>query len=373
MLNILHLINYMGGGGTENYIYSLAKKLHNNKCKFFIAYSKLGQALELFEDMGIETMQLNMHSPYDIKAANDLKALCKRLSIDVIHTHFLRENYISILSKIMGNKVLLINTNHMLTDNNGMTIFTNKLMTLFDYKIIAVSNAVKEKLIREGVNPSKIKLIYNGIDIDYWRGGKEIGLRKEFGIDNDEFVIVSVARFSEEKGHFFLLETIAALKELLNIRGYKNIKIKFLLIGDGKLLCKCKDLAENLGIAKDVIFAGHRTDIKSILKNSDLFVAHSKSEALGISILEALACGLPVIATNVGGTKEIINANTNCGIIVNYGDVESFAKAIIKLLYDKALCEKYIANGYNILEEKFNLDNTAEETYTLYNSSMIHR
>lgn len=373
MINILHLINYMGGGGTESYIYSLAKKLHNNKCRFFIAYSKPGPALKLFQDMEIQTIQLNMSSPYDIKAARKLKQLCKKLSIDVVHTHFLRENYISIFSKIMGNKAVLINTNHMLTENSRTVVLSNKLMTFFNSHIIAVSNAVKEKLVKEGINPKKIKLIYNGIDTEYWNCEKNLGLKDEFGIDKQEFVVASVARFSEEKGHFFLLETIALLKKLIKTQQYEGFQIKFLLIGDGGLLSQCKDLSKSLGIAEDVIFTGHRSDVKNILPNCDLFVSHSKSEALGISILEALSCGLPVITTDSGGTREIINKDTDCGIMVDYGDKENFAKAIIKLFQDKALCEKYKRNGYNILKEKFNLDKTAEETYTLYSFRIINR
>lgn len=373
MLNILHLIHYLSGGGTESYIYSLAKKLHNNKCKFYIAYSRPGPGLLLFKDMEIDAIQLDMNSPYDFKAIKDLKNLCEKLSIDVIHTHFLRENYISVFSKIIGNKAAIINTSHVLYQNKKSVMFTNRFITMHNNKIIAVSNAVKEHLIKEGISSNKIQVIYNGIDMDYWSMKREFGIRKEFSIDNDDFVIASVARFSDEKGHHFLLETIALLKELIDTKKLKYPKVKFLLVGDGELLCQCKDLAINLGINEDVIFTGHRTDIKSILRNCDLFVCHSKSEALGISILEALACGLPVIATDSGGTNEVINNNTDCGILVNYGDKEGFARAIMKLMMDKALYEKYKENGYNILKEKFNLDKTVEETYTLYSSSMIKR
>lgn len=373
MLNVLHLIHYMGGGGTESYIYSLAKKLHNNKCRFYIAYSIPGPGLLLFKNMEIDTIQFDMNSPYDFKAIKALKELCEKLSIDVIHTHFLRENYISVLSKIIGNKAAVINTSHVLYQNKKSVMFTNRFITRHNSKIIAVSNAVKEHLIKEGIRSKKIQVIYNGIDMDYWSMEREFGIRQEFSIDNDDFVIVSVARFSDEKGHHFLLETIALLKELIDAEKIKYPKIKFLLVGDGELLCQCKGLAINLGINEDVIFTGHRTDIKSILRNCDLFVCHSKSEALGISILEALACGLPVIATDSGGTNEVINNNTDCGILVDYGDKEGLARAIIKLVLDKALYEKYKENGYSTLIEKFNLDKTAEETHALYSSSIILR
>ena len=116
MKKVLHLLNYLGNGGTEVYIYLLAKKLHNKKCKFYIAYSQDGLGRKMFEDMGIELIHLEMKSPFDLYAAKELKRICKELDIDVIHTHFLRENYISIFSKLRGNNPKLIHTRHMLLE-----------------------------------------------------------------------------------------------------------------------------------------------------------------------------------------------------------------------------------------------------------------
>jgi hypothetical protein len=117
MLNVLHLINHLGRGGSEKYICLLAKKLHNRLCRFYAAYSEEGGGRELFEKAGIDLLKLEMRNPIDIRAAAGLKALCARLSIDVVHTHFLRENYIAVLSKILGNKAKIINTRHMLFKN----------------------------------------------------------------------------------------------------------------------------------------------------------------------------------------------------------------------------------------------------------------
>lgn len=370
MLNILHLINYTGGGGTESYIYSLAKKLHNNQCKFFIGYSEEGSSLELFKDLGIETIKIPMNSPYDIKAAKSLAHICKEKSIDVVHTHFLRENYISILSKIFKNKSLLINTRHMLIQNSKPIIYANRLMTLFNHKIIAVSKAVENLLLDEFINPNKIQLIYTGIDLNDWNNHRDSSFKNEFNIDSNEILIVSVARFSEEKGHSFLLESILIFKSLLETNNLQDLNFKFILVGDGELLEKSKILAKKLGVFEDIIFIGYRNDIANILNDCDLFVSHSKSEAFGISILEAMACGLPVISTDSGGTREIINPSSNSGILVNYGDKSQFAKALLELVNDKNLISKYKENGLILLTEKFSLDKTAIETYNLYSHNL---
>jgi glycosyltransferase involved in cell wall biosynthesis len=366
MINVLHLINITGGGGTESYIYSLAKKLHNNKCKFFLAYSKEGPSLNLFKDLGIETIKLPMDNPYDFKAAKQLKKICADKSIDVIHTHFLRENYISIISKVLGNKVKLINTRHMLIKNSKSVAYSNRFMTKFNYKVIAVSKAVEELLIDEGISPNKVQLIYTGINLDNWSSEKNLEFRNEFNIDKDEILIASVARFSEEKGHEFLINSIAAMRQTMKSRGISDLKFKFILAGDGNLLNKTRELAQTLGIDSDIIFTGHRNDINHILRACDLFISHSKSEAFGISILEALASGLPVISTDSGGSREIITPNCDFGILIPYGDEEKLVESMLKFLLNKNLIETYRTNGLNFLSENFNLDNTMEETYNLY-------
>lgn len=368
MLKVLHLINYTGGGGTESYIYSLAQKLHNKKCTFLIGYSEEGPSLEDFEELGIETIKLNMNSPYDFKAAKSLAKICKEYSIDVVHTHFLRENYISILSKVFGNKSLLINTRHMLIENSKPIIFANKFMTYFNHKIIAVSKAVESLLLKESINPSRIQLIYTGIGLNNWVDNKDSLFRQEFNIHDDTILITSVARFSEEKGHFFLLKSISLFNKLLENNNCKDIK--FILVGDGVLLERSKDLAEKLGISQNIIFTGYRNDIDNILNSSDIFVSHSKSEAFGISILEAMACGLPIVTTDSGGTKEIIDSKGEYGILVDYDDENQLAQALLKLVNDRDLREKYKENGMNLLNHKFSLDKTANETYNLYSYNL---
>jgi len=366
MLNILHLINHLGRGGSEKYICLLAKKLHNRLCKFYTAYSEEGGGRRLFEEAGIDLVRLEMRNPFDIKAAALLKALCASLSIDVVHTHFLRENYIAVLSKMLGNKVKVINTRHMLFENTRWVIAANRLFTRFDNKIIAVSNSVREQLLREGVNPGKVELIYTGIDLEEWSIPVTSDFRKEYGISDDEILVTSIARFSEEKGHDFFIDAIAYFKDHMEELGAASGKFRFVLAGDGELHDKIAKKAEALGLQNDIIFTGYISNIKNLLKSSDIFISHSKSESLGISILEAMAAGIPVIATNSGGAAEIVNSRFENGILINYGDKKALAEGLAELARKKELGKLYVENGRKIVREYFCLDKTAEETYNLY-------
>lgn len=371
MLNVLHLINYPGKGGTEKYIVSLTEKLHNKKCRFYLCYSEEGPMLEEMKNLGVEISNINMKSSYDFKAAKALKNLCKELSIDIIHTHFLRENCIAALSKILGNKVIIVRTHHIISDDNVCVRLFNSFLTAFTDRIIAVSTAVKKRMAPESINSEKIEVIHNGIDTEYWSGEHNYKIKEEFGLDRRSFLITSVARFSEEKGHIFFLESIKQFIKLYNkddING--SALIKFLLVGDGDMLDSCIKFAEMLGISRYIIFAGFRIDIKEILNGSDLFVSHSKSEALGISILEALACEVPIISTDAGGPAEIIGENNEFGTIVEYGDIEGMANAIMRMMSDKEYYNNCKINARNIVCERFNLDIMAEKVYSLYMQSL---
>ena len=366
MKKVLHLLNYLGNGGTETYIYSLAKKLHNKTCKFYLAYSEDGIGRKMFEDMDIELIHLDMKGPFDINAAKKLKRICKELSIDVVHTHFLRENYISIISKLLGNRPKLINTRHMLLENSKGVILTNKLLTRFDDAIIAVSSSVNNQLLEEGIPEKRIELIYNGIDISEWESPFELTFRKEYNMPEDMLIITSVSRFTEEKGHEFLLDSIVLFKTYTENNKIGEKKFKFVLVGDGVLLESMRKKSYELGINDDVIFTGFRRDIKNILKSSDIFVSHSKSEAFGISILEAIAAKLPVITTDSGGTIEIINHTYDDGILIDYGDKEALAKSIINLINEEELRNSYSSKALELVKQKFELDKIAQSTYNLY-------
>ena len=189
----------------------------------------------MFEGLGINTTQLRMRCPFDVKAALQLKKLCRQLSIDVIHTHFLRENYVSILSKMAGNRVGIINTRHMLFENSRLVVLFNRVFTRCNSRIIAVSRHVRERLIKEGINENRIAMIYNGVDPDEWTYPSPNAFRKDAGISDKDMLITSVSRFSPEKGHDFIIDVIGYMRKNRSALGLTGRKYKFVLAGVGPL------------------------------------------------------------------------------------------------------------------------------------------
>ncbi len=366
MHKVLHMLNYLGNGGTEKYIYSLGKILHGNKCEFFTAYSEDGPGKSLFEELGINLLPLQMNSPFDIKAAIQLKKMCKRLSIDIVHTHFLRENYIAIMSKILGNNVRIINTRHMLIENTKCVALANRMFTKCNYKVIAVSGHVRDSLIKEGIKEDSISMIHHGVDADEWSTPIKSSFRKNMGIANDEILITSVSRCSPEKGHSFMIEVIKYFRDNKKIYCPTDVKYRFILAGVGPTLGELKEKAKEYDLEDSIIFAGHVDNVKEMLRSSDVFIAHSKSEAFGIAILEAMASGLPVITTNSGGTAEIVNEAHGNGIIVDYGNIQKYAESLALLVNNRELRKQYAENGLATIRNHFSLEKTANETYNLY-------
>jgi len=365
MLKILYLLNHAGKGGTERYVYSLARKLNGMEAEVFFAYNEEGPLVDQMKELGIPVYRLGMKSRFDFTAERTLAELCRKLEVDIVHTQFLREFYIALLSRLFGNNICIVNTCHVIHTARPVDRFLNKLLSFKNTRTIAVSHAAENMLIRQGMRSEDISVIHNGVDVDYFTESTPSTIREELGIDKDSLVAVSIARFSPEKGHGFLIRSIARLAET-DKDLFSERKITFLLVGDGQTLEESKKLASELGVSRHILFAGYRTDVRNILKGSDIFICHSVHEALPISILEALACSLPVITTDVGGTGEIVNERSQCGIRVSYGDVDGMARAMKLFFENRQLREQYGRNGLETVKREFSIDSMVSKTHEIY-------
>jgi len=326
MLKVLYLMNHAGKAGTERYVQSVIEKLDNKVIKAYFAYNEEGLLVEKLKALGVETFRIPMSSPFDLKAAWDVSALCRKLQVDLIHTQYLRENYIALFSRFFNRKLKVMYTSHFILKNNAVLRVFNRLLTPLESNIVAVCNKGKEMMISNGVDGKKIKVIFNGVDPNFWGSSVPSTMRREFGIAEDVFVLLCASRFAYDKGHKFLINSIAELKKIT------DREFKCILANDGPLFEECKNQVASLGLEKNIIFTGFRKDIKNLIDGSDLYINSSAHEALSFAIIEVLASGLPVIATDMGGNGDIINPETNCGILVKYDDAVGLAKAVNKIM-----------------------------------------
>jgi glycosyltransferase involved in cell wall biosynthesis len=236
-----------------------------------------------------------------------------------------------------------------------------KIFPCWGRKVIAISQAVKRHLGDDfGVKHENIALIYNGLEMNnfpQYTSEQIADYKKRIGLA-DGPVIGNIARLSSVKGQNYLIE---AMKDV--VARFPSAQLLF--VGDGKIKQDLIKQSQNLGLAKNIFFIPSVEKTSSVLAAMDIFVMSSLAEGLGLSIMEAQAMGLAVIATFVGGIPELIDDNKT-GILIPPQDSTILAGAIISLLENKSRARQIGENAKKSVREKFSLDKMVDETEALY-------
>jgi glycosyltransferase involved in cell wall biosynthesis len=230
-------------------------------------------------------------------------------------------------------------------------------------KCIANCNAVKDQVVQqEGLVGEKIEVIYNGLDLSQFHVHiNENALIEELVVDDGVPLVGMIADFNFEiKGHIYFL---GAAKKILE----KIPNAKFVLVGEGPLRPRYEEVARELRVEKNVYFLGKRTDVPAIINSLDISVLSSISEGLSNVILESMAAGKPVVATNVGGSKEMILDGIT-GYLVAPADSQAMANAIINLLQNPDKARAMGAAGKRLVEGNFSKKAMVEKYENLYKS-----
>ncbi len=289
---------------------------------------------------------------------------------------FIKENNINICLSFThyANIMLPVSTMFM---HNSPVVFTSQranvkpLGKLFCYvdkliqnsrlvnKMICVSENVRLSCIEsEGIKESKLITINNGIDIEEIKLTKA-ELREEYGFNREDFIILTVGRFHEQKGHLYLLEA----SKKIALKGVENVK--FILVGAGE---KEKDIRSYIisnDLERYVEVWGERSDILNIMRAADVFLLPSLWEGMPNVVLEAMSQCLPVIATEVDGTKEIIRHGVN-GFLIAPGDSEAILKAILVFIEKKNNLFLMGQNARDAINENFSLRATVNAYVKLF-------
>ena len=366
MLKVLYLLNFAGKAGTERYVETLVNYLSaDGLVTPYFAYNEGGLLVERMQEMNVPCRRIEMRRRFDYRAARELAALCAEWDIDVVHCHYLREHYTALLAKKYNPKIRVVYTNHFVLANDAVTRFTNRRMDKVQDQMIAVCNKGKEQLIANGWSGERIQVIFNAVDLDAWAGERsQSTLRAELGLDEGRFVMLCASRFADDKGHRYLIDSVKRLTQ----RTDKPFTL--VLAGDGPLLEPTKAQVKQLALEDRVKFIGFRKDIKNLYKGSDLYVNASRHEALSFLIIEAMAAGLPVIATDMGGNSDIVNDEAGCGLLVEYDNPDSMAAAMERFLEDPSFTDACRENARRTIEAKFEVHKMARATFGVYEKAL---
>lgn len=316
-----------------------------------------------FHEVTIEGYAVFKYPPYDIALANRIAQVIESEQLDLLHVHYAMPHAVSAaLGKDMaGSDIGVITTLH----GTDVTILGQDpgLRNTVRYGInkstvvTAVSNSLRQDTIKL-IDPTvEIKTIYNFIDEETYVPQAFGHLKKELGIQEDEKVIIHISNFREVKNIPDIVRSFEILQE--------SIDAKLLLVGEGPEKENIETLVAQLNLEDQVIFTGKRDDMAELLAISDLMFHLSEKEAFGLVLLEALACGVPSVATNIDGIPEVVEDGVN-GFLVPYGDVEAAAKKGLELLTDERLHASFTENGLKTVREKFEsskIVSTYEELY----------
>ncbi|MBU1727515.1 MAG: glycosyltransferase [Candidatus Omnitrophica bacterium] len=366
-LRILFAIPRLANAGTEKHLLNLAKGLAGNGFEVTICcLFNLGMSLDCLGYDNIELVSLNRRSVYDPRIIFDLLRICKKGKFDVLHSYLFAFHYLAVIpAKICGAPIIITTRRELARWKKWHHNFFENLANLFTDKVIACSVAARDfALDTESLTVNKVNVIYNGVDLDVFKPkDKNNIILDEFGLSDKDVVVGMVANFSDIKNHIYFLEGLVEVKK--NTPG-----IKCLLVGDGALRVNIEEAIERLGLVGNVRLAGQRDDVADILSVIDIFVLNSLEEGLPNSILEAMACGLPVVATKVGGVSESV-AHGESGLLVSPGALTDLAKAITALAQDKNLRKKMGCRSRAIIESKFSFQRMLEDYIDFYKQGLV--
>jgi len=268
---------------------------------------------------------------------------------DIIHAQTrVTQVLASFMSKLTG--IPFVSTCHGFFRRN----MGRQLYPAWGERVIAISEAVQKHLLIDFYVPEeKVKLVHNGIDIDMFRI-----MGKRLDPDYKCRTVGIIARLSTVKGHKYLIEAMAEV-----IREFEDARL--FVFGQGKIKYELIKQAEHLKISAKVFFLPSISNTAEVLQEIDIFVMPSLQEGLGLSILEALACGVPVVASNVGGIPSIIKHDVS-GLLVEPGNPMALAGAIMHLMEDRNLAMRLGQKGRHEVEERFNLGKMAADIEKIY-------
>lgn len=344
-------------GGVQQIMFYLAQYFQQNGANIIIASDDLDSSciVKKLKGNGINHISVPFRSKNPlglIKAVNKLFHIIKYYDVDLINSHHRWTTVFSFFVSKMFKIPTIYTAHNVFHDRRIFRRFTGE-------HIIAVSNGVRDNLISYfNTDSDRIKVIHNGTDISKSSAGEKKRVKEDLCLKQDDRIIAVIGRLSEQKGHKYLIKALPVV-----IKKFPNIKVLF--VGDGELRNGLQNQVVRMNIKGNVLFCGSRNNVASFIEISEFTVLPSLWEGFSVAIIESLLLGKPVIASNVGGTPEIIENNLN-GLLVETKDVGGLANAIIYMLSHPGEVKKMGEKGREKAVKKFSLKRMLEEYKKYY-------
>ena len=362
---IVHIAKVTGVHGMEKHLLTLLPRLNGQSYEivFLILIDPqhpVADYLESLKQQGIATHPVAIHhdiGPFCFWAV--LKYL-KQIKPILVHTHLMHGDLYGIAAARCAGIKTIVSSKHnddafrlrqpLKTINYMLNRNTSKIITISNWIARFTQNA-------EGAAREIIRTIYYGIEPAQTSSDRN-ALRASLNMGKEDIVVGIIARLVEQKGHRYLIDGFA--KAVM-----ENQKLRLLIVGSGELEGELKKQVKRENLQEKVIFTGYRSDTVDLLNAIDIFAHPSLWEGFGLSVLEAMNMGKPVVATNVSALPELVE-DTVTGFLVPPRDASALADALLKLAANPSLRQQMGASGQQRCRSFFSVDRMVQETRSLY-------
>lgn len=363
-MNILHLRASNFYGGAERQIHLHALQAQGPEFKVAIASfsenAKEPDFLGTTRNDGIKTHLFNVRNAYDPSAILTLRRYLRENDIRILCTHDYRSNLISYLATRRTKCRWIAFSRGYTRDSLRVRIYglMDRVYIRFADHIVTVSHAQKRKLSRLLIPGRKISAIHDAVDVDRLCRANKADLRSKFDFPPEAIICISGGRFSREKGQIYLVRATAKAIQ-------RNNLLRFVLFGDGPDLENTRSAVVRFGLESRVLCPGFEKNLFSYLKSADILINPSLSEGLPNIVLEAMALGIPVLATAVGGVPEIISHAQN-GYLVPPKSPRALSDGILFMASNKDKVSEFARAAREMVETQFTFENQNRKLTELY-------
>ncbi|MFB1049330.1 N-acetyl-alpha-D-glucosaminyl L-malate synthase BshA [Paraliobacillus sp. JSM ZJ581] len=343
----------------------LAKQGHQI---YFITSSMPFRLNSIYPNINFHEVEVNhypvfQYPPYDLALANKMAEVIDTEELDILHVHYAIPHAIcAILAKEMASREVKIVTTLHGTDITVLGI-DNSLKKMIKYGIeksdavTAVSNSLVNQTNEMLAVEKEMHVVYNFVDTEEYYRRSNRDLREHYGIHPNEKVIIHISNFRKVKR----IQDVIYAFQIIN----SQVPSKLLLIGDGPEYSEMYQLVKKLGLEDSILFLGKQNNIADLLSISDLKLLLSEKESFGLVMIEAMACGVPCIGTNVGGIPEVIEDGKN-GYIIEIGEIETLANKAISLLTNDEKWNSFSKYAVTYVQQHFSAEEIVKQYETIY-------
>lgn len=362
---IAYFIDHLKVGGAQRHLVEVLRRL--DRQRFAPQVWTLRGEGELIQE--VEQLALPVRSFGLGPRLQDLHtvALLRRTAqtlrsehVQIVHTYLSFANIVGTLAAALARvPVLLVSKRSLDSYHRKFEAWSHWAINRFADKVVANADAVKDFVIKtEGCPASKLVVIPNGVNDEFVTNSSRDQERAACGFKPNERVIGTLGRLAWKKGQEYFLEAAATIL-------HTDPSVSFALVGDGPLRSQLEEQTQQLGIASRVKFLGQRLDSQAMISLFDIFVLPSVIEGMPNALLEAMALEKPVVVTEAGGNAEVVK-HEESGLVVPIRNAEAMAQAVLRLLKDSVLAQRFAAAARQSVHQRFSFRHTLQAMQTLY-------